>query len=154
MHVIDLLSPGRVSIQPCARSKKRVLEEMAELLCRDHSGLEPRRVFRSLVERERLGSTGFGHGVALPHGRMAGCETVAGALLRLREPVEFEAADGKPVDLIFGLIVPEACEERHLEMLAQLAQLFGEEENRQALREREDAAGVLDWLQRWQCDTA
>lgn len=150
MHVIDLLTPDRIAVDAVARSKKRALELASELLCREQPELKPREVFSSLCGRERLGSTGFGHGVALPHGRMEGSRAVSGALLRLREPVDFEALDRAGVDLIFAMVVPADCEDRHLELLSQLAALFQDESRRRELRKAADAFEILRLLEGWQ----
>jgi PTS system nitrogen regulatory IIA component len=129
-----ILEPGSVSIADPASSKKRVLEQAARLLAgnRDEPGAE--QVFERLLERERLGSTGLAGGVALPHARMPGMNQSCGAFLRLAEPVDFDALDGQPVDLVFALLVPEDANEQHLQLLAELATMFNVEELRNRLR--------------------
>lgn len=154
MHVIDLLTLERVAVGAAARSKKRALELASELLCREQAELKARIVFRSLCARERLGSTGFGHGVALPHGRLDGIRGASGAFVHLREPVDFEAVDRQPVDLVFALVVPTDCEVRHLELLGQLADLFNDPGRCRALRSATDAYEVLKLLEGWQTSLA
>jgi PTS system nitrogen regulatory IIA component len=129
-----ILEPGSVSIADPASSKKRVLEQAARLLAgnRDEPGAE--QIFERLLERERLGSTGLAGGVALPHARMPGMNQSCGAFLRLAEPVDFDALDGQPVDLVFALLVPEDANEQHLQLLAELATMFNAEELRNRLR--------------------
>lgn len=154
MHVIDLLNPERIAVDTAARSKKRALEIASGLLARGQPELQERSVFSSLCAREKLGSTGFGHGVALPHGRLEAHDAVSGAFLRLREPIDFDAADGEAVDLLFALVVPSHCEARHLQLLAQLAELFNDPGRREALRGASDALEVLQLLENWQTEHA
>ena len=150
MQLIDLLSPERVSVDAVARSKKRSLELASELLAANQPELTARGVFACLCARERLGSTGFGNGVALPHGRQDTGDTVSAAFLRLREPVDFDAADHQRVDLIFALIVPSHCEERHLELLSQMAEILSSDQRRSALRAAAGPQEVLQLLSQWQ----
>lgn len=154
MHVIDLLAPERIAVRAAARSKKRALELASELLTEGHPELNARNVFSCLVSRERLGSTGFGGGVALPHGRLEHSDTVSGAFLHLNEPVDFDAIDRQGVDLLFALVVPSHCEERHLALLAQLAELFNDPDRRQAMRAAHSPREVLQLLQAWQTQQA
>src|SRR5690606_19491232 len=107
MHLIDLLAPSRVRVGVSVTSKKRLLETLARLLADGQDEVFERQIFDSLCGREKLGSTGLGLGIAIPHGRTSGLGTAIGAVLRLAEPVDFGAADGQPVDLLFALAVPE-----------------------------------------------
>ena len=129
-----ILQPGGISVADPASSKKRVLEQAARLLegNLEEPGAEP--IFERLLERERLGSTGLAGGVALPHARMPGIDACRGAFLSLAEPVEFDALDGQPVDLVFALLVPEDANEEHLQLLAELASMFNEADLRDQLR--------------------
>lgn len=140
-----ILHPSSISVADPASSKKRVLEQAAQLLV--PAGGEPaaEQIFERLLERERLGSTGLAGGVALPHARMPGIDTSQGAFLRLDEAVEFDALDGQPVDLVFALLVPENATEEHLQLLGQLATMFNEPELRERLRsaEAEQAFTIL-----------
>lgn len=143
MHPAEMLSLERVSVANTATSKKRALEEAANLLTSDTTD-EPtsEQVFERLLERERLGSTGLAGGVALPHARIPGVEQPRGAFISLATPIEFDALDGKPVDLIFAMFVPEKATEEHLQLLAQLARLFADPILCQRLREATDPAAV------------
>ncbi len=116
-----------------AQSRKRAIEIAADLLADQHDDLTARTLFDELMNRERLGSTALGDGVAIPHCR-TGCERIHAAFLRLQEPVDYDAPDGAPVDLLFVLVVPPEESSAHLEVLASLARLFQDPENRRALR--------------------
>lgn len=118
-----------------AQSRKRAIEIASDLLADQHADLTARTLFDELMGRERLGSTALGEGVAIPHCRTE-CERIHGALLRLSTPIDYDAPDGQPVDLLFVLVVPPDESSAHLEVLAALARLFQEPENRRTLRER------------------
>jgi PTS system nitrogen regulatory IIA component len=137
-----LLVERRVLGGASISSKKRLLETLAELLVSAQPGLSRDAVFDRLLERERLGSTGLGHGVALPHARVTEVTDAIGAFIQIREPVDFDAIDDQPVDLAFALLVPEAANEAHLQLLSDLATLFSEESLRVRLR-RASTPGVL-----------
>lgn len=141
-----ILHAAGISVADPASSKKRVLERAARLLAGGGSEPDTEQIFERLLERERLGSTGLAGGVALPHARMPGIEQSRGAFLRLAEPVDFDALDGQPVDLVFALLVPEEATEEHLRLLARLAALFNDETLRERLRvaEAEDALTLLN----------
>ena len=124
MNIVELISPERANRCTEIGSKKRVLEHVSELLARDTPRLVWDEIFDSLVSREKLGSTGLGKGVALPHGRMALLDKPVCAFLKLDNPVDFDAADGQPVDLVFALLVPEDSTEEHLQVLSMIAELF------------------------------
>ena len=127
MHLIDLLVPARVRAGTSATSKKRLLDLAAATLALPEADPElERQIFDSLCARERLGSTGLGHGVAIPHGRLAGISTPVGAFLQLAAPLPFDASDGVPVDLLFALVVPEHFNQQHLLLLSQLAEMFSD----------------------------
>jgi len=130
-------------------SKKRLLEVLGELLATDAPELDPDAVFERLLERERLGSTGLGHGIALPHARMKEVDEAVGAFIQLRQGVDFDAIDDKPVDLSFGLLVPESANEMHLQLLSQLATMFSDAKLRQSLRAAESAEEILRILEGW-----
>lgn len=150
MLITDLLTPERVRTGVRARSKKRLLEMVAASLSGEPQAADERSVYSSLCARERIGSTGLGHGVAIPHGRIAGVEEASGVMIRLADPIDFDAPDGQPVDLIFALLVPDHHEDEHLRLLGQLAETFSKPENRQRLREAEDNLGILELLESWQ----
>lgn len=131
----ELLVPARARCQADITSKKRALELLSELIAADHEEITPRDVLNCLVSREKLGSTGLGHGVAIPHGRLPQVTSALGAALTLQSGVDFDAPDGEPVDLVVGLIVPEESTDEHLHILANLAQAFSDPESVRAVRE-------------------
>jgi PTS system nitrogen regulatory IIA component len=143
MFPANFISAERISTANPAGSKKRILEELAGLLATASEELNQGTVFDKLLERERLGSTGLGHGIALPHARVAGVTQARGAFLQLQSGADFDAMDGQPVDLVFGLLVPEAATEEHLQLLAKLATLFSDEAFCQRLRKAGDSAALL-----------
>jgi PTS system nitrogen regulatory IIA component len=146
MLISDLLSPERVRCDLQSSSKKRLLEVISEELARDTSEFSKREIFESLCARERLGSTGLGNGVAIPHGRVKGSQHVQASFIRLKKPVPFDAVDGQPVDLLFCLAVPEDCGEDHLKLLAQVAELFSDPDILQQLREADSSGHLLQLL--------
>jgi nitrogen PTS system EIIA component len=128
MNIADIISPERVQFQAGINSKKRALEEISRLLASGAPALAGEDILGSLSSREKLGSTGLGGGVAIPHGRVRGIDNSVGAFLRIGgEGVDYEAADNHRVDLVFGLLVPQNCNEEHLKILAQLAEMFLDE---------------------------
>lgn len=127
MKLSEILGPERVVSGVSVTSKKKALEELSGLLAMGSATVAATEVFASLTAREKLGSTGLGHGVAIPHGRLAAAETGIGAFIRLKNPVDYEAHDGHAVDLIFGLIVPQAATDLHLKHLAAIAEMFSDE---------------------------
>lgn len=144
-----LLSPTNVLLDLQASSKKRLFEQAA-LLFENHQGMERARVFDALFARERLGSTGLGEGVAIPHGRIKGLREAAAALVRCAEPIAFDAPDGRPVRLLVFLLVPENATEEHLELLSELAELMSDRAVRDSLLEASDPAAVHDILAHWE----
>lgn len=150
MHLIDLLTPARVLAGVSVTSKKRLLELLSGLLA-EGAGVEvERRVFDSLCGREKLGSTGLGHGVAIPHGRTGALPGAVGAFIKLSEPIDFNAIDDKPVDLIFALAVPEHFNNQHLLLLSQLAEMFSDAGFSARLRAAKDNASLFALLADWQ----
>lgn len=141
----QILSPENVVLDIPVTSKKRALEQMS-LLFENHEGLERASVFDSLFARERLGSTGLGHGVAVPHGRVKHIDTPCAAFARLAQPVAFDSPDGQPVDLILVLIVPEAATQQHLDILAEVAQRLSEPTILEQLRREPDAIRIYEML--------
>src|SRR2546430_3777701 len=130
--VANLLRADHIVLDLQVSSKKRLFEQ-AGLLFENHHGLARSLVFDSLFARERLGSTGLGQGVAIPHGRIKGLKEALGAFLRLSQPVPFDAPDGNPVSLVFVLLVPEKATEKHLHILSELAQMFSDKALREAM---------------------
>lgn len=147
MPVVDLISPDKVAHGVKASSKKRALEILSRLLASSSApGLVDTEIFESLIMRERLGSTGIGHGVAIPHGRLKGVKDALGAFVQLEKGVDFDVIDNQPVDLMFALLVPVESTDEHLQLLAQLAEMFSDESLRQRLREAgspEEVYGLL-----------
>ncbi len=134
MKLSEILSPDCIRLDADATSKKRVLEFASQLLAGTNESLSPRDVFDCLIAREKLGSTGLGHGVAIPHGRLAGFDKTIGVFLRTQKGVDFDAPDKEPVDLVFALLVPEESTEEHLQVLASIASYFSSGRSRDALR--------------------
>ncbi len=148
MELIDILSPLRVAQNDTVTSKKRALELVSQLLGQDEV-LTAQEVFESLVARERLGTTALGHGVALPHGRLKQSNVTLGAFVQLTNGIDFDAADRNPVDLLFAIVVPESCNEEHLKLLAQIAELFSDADMRKKLREARNADELYALLTQW-----
>lgn len=150
-HIASLLVADNVVASLDASSKKRVFEQVG-LLFENHQGIARSVVYDALFAREKLGSTALGLGVAIPHGRIKGLKQAVGAFVRLAAPVQFDAPDGKPVDLIFVLLVPEAANEQHLQLLSELAQMFSERAYREKLAAAPDATALHALFAAWQAD--
>jgi PTS system nitrogen regulatory IIA component len=130
--ILGILERSCTKVGVPASSRKALLQYASDLLAEEYD-LPARQLFDELMNRERLGSTGLGDGVAIPHCRIA-CEKIHAACLTLAEPVDYDAIDGEPVDLIFILLVPPEEHSAHLELLSDLARLYGSDENRTTLR--------------------
>jgi PTS system nitrogen regulatory IIA component len=144
LTIDTILAPELTLCRVPASSKKRVLEFIAEQIHEQDESLNDVQIFNNLISRERLGSTGIGQGIAIPHCRLEGLDRVIGVLLTLEESVEFDAIDNQPVDLVFALIVPKEATSEHLELLSQLAEKFNERSFCNALRECEDARTLYE----------
>lgn len=131
-----------------ASSKKRAFEQVG-LLFENNHGIARATVYDALFDREKLGSTGLGQGIAIPHGRIKGLKEARGAFLRLSTPVAYEAPDGQPVNLMFVLLVPEAATEKHLQLLSELAQMFSDKVFREALLAAPDSTILHGYFQQW-----
>lgn len=143
MSLIPALLPEtHVLLNVEVTSKKRLFEQIG-LLFENSRGISRNIIFDSLFAREKLGSTGLGQGIAIPHGRIKGLKEAMGAFLRLDQPLPFDAPDGRPVSLVFVLLVPEQATEQHLQILSELAQRFSEREVRETLAMAPDVAAVL-----------
>ena len=151
--VAGLLDPSHVLVDLSASSKKRLFEQ-AGLLFENHDGIARALVFESLFAREKLGSTGLGQGVAIPHGRIKGLKEALGALIRLAQPIAFDSPDGAPVTLVFVLLVPEKATEKHLQILSELAQMFSDRSLRESMGTAPDAAALFQLFATWQPDAA
>lgn len=126
MELEEILTPERCHCRISGVSKKRVLTIISELLAEQSSNLEATSIFNALMAREQLGSTGLGGGIAIPHCRVPLCREIVGMLITLEEPIDFDAVDHKPVDILFVLIVPEEETEEHVKTLAAIAELFSD----------------------------
>ena len=141
-----LLSTNRIRFNVSAPSKKRMLEELAGLFSHNRSDLHRDTVFQVLNERERLGSTGIGDGIALPHGRLNGLTKPLAAVIRLRQALDFDSVDDGPIRLIVGLLVPANATEQHLNILASLAETFSNRAQREAILSARDAQTLFTLL--------
>lgn len=146
MKLTEILSADRVVSGMAVTSKKKALEELSNLLASGAANLGSVEVFTSLIGREKLGSTGLGHGVAIPHGRVGGVERSVGAFMRLKNPVDYDAHDGNPVDLVFGLLVPQNATDAHLKHLAAVAEMFSDDAFCVKLRAAADNASLYSLL--------
>lgn len=146
----EILNPSDVLVNVPGVSKKRVLETIAKLVAQALPSLDYADVFECLVERERLGSTGFGHGIAIPHCRLPNLTQAFSVVLRLDKAVDFDAVDNLPVDLLIVLVVPENANDEHLQLLRQIASMLNQDVVREKMRAAPDAAAlyhiVLDSL--------
>jgi len=148
-QIAELLPAGNILLDLDAGSKARLFDAIGALFETNH-GLSRRTVIDSLLAREKLGSTGLGQGIAIPHGRIRGLAQARGAFVRLNAPIPFDAPDGKPVALVFVLLVPEKATEQHLQLLSELAQMFSEARFRESLAAAVDIAGVHGAFERWE----
>lgn len=145
ISITDLLDPERIDLDCSIPSKKRLMEHVATMLTRS-TDIDQQAVFRVLIERERLGSTGIGNGVALPHGRLEDIDEAMLALATLHDPLDYQAPDQQQVQIVVGLLVPENANEFHLQLLAKLAELLNEARLRERLLRTSDRNEVLQVL--------
>jgi PTS system nitrogen regulatory IIA component len=141
MLLSDFISPDSVVASLKAKSKKQLLQDLSVRAAR-LTGLSERDIFDVLLQRERLGSTGLGHGIAIPHGKVQGLKRIVGIFARLAEPVDFDAVDGDPVDIVFLLLAPEGAGADHLKALARISRLLREGSAVEKLRASKDAAAL------------
>lgn len=149
MKLANLISADRVACDVDTVSKKRSLEYLSHLISDDSPELNPNDVFESLVARERLGSTGLGKGIAIPHGRLKSGDKTVAAFIQLAQGVDFDAPDGQPVDLLCALLVPPECSDEHLEVLALLSEMFSSEKLRDSLRGAHNPEVIYELLANW-----
>jgi nitrogen PTS system EIIA component len=147
-RISNLLLPSCILLNFSATSKKRLFEHVGLLFENTHN-VERGKVFDSLFARERLGSTGLGSGVAVPHGRLKGLKNAVAAVVQLETPIAFDAADGQPVSLLVFLLVPENATEEHLEILSEVAELLSDDGIRQTLLSSTDANLLHKVLATW-----
>ena len=151
-RLASILPPDHVVAHVEVTSKKRAFEE-AGLLFENLHGLSRALVTDSLFSRERLGSTGLGHGVAIPHGRIKGLKAPMAAVLQLEQPIGFDAPDERPVGLLIFLLVPEAATQKHLEILSEIAELLSDSALREQLTTAPNAAQLHGLIAAWQSAT-
>jgi PTS system nitrogen regulatory IIA component len=149
MNLVSRLLPlNHVVLGLDAGSKKRLFEQVG-LLFENTRQIPRARVFDSLFDREKLGSTGLGYGVAIPHGRVKTIREPVCAFVRTAAPIAFESPDGAPVSLVFAMLVPEHATEAHLELLSELAQMFSDPQLREALATTEDVQAAHRLITEW-----
>ena len=141
MNLSDLLKPDAIVPSVHAQAKKQVLLEVAAKAAKQ-TGLPEREIFDTILQRERLGSTGVGNGIAIPHGKLAGVKRITGVFARLETPVDFEALDDEPVDLVFLLLAPEGAGADHLKALSRIARVLRDGETVAKVRGTSDAAAI------------
>ena len=143
MQLAQFLTPERTFCNALSTSKKRLLEDMAQFISDDVPALNANEIYSQLLNRERLGSTGIGDGVAIPHCRVSNCSGIVGALITLKTPIDFEAMDDGPVDIVFALIAPEEGHDEHLKALAAIAERLNNPDFRDQLRAAEDRESLF-----------
>lgn len=147
MPINDLIHPDRVIYNLAVHSKKHAIQELASLAAK-HTGVPEREVFDTLLQRERLGSTGVGNGIAIPHGKLVGLSDISGLFAKLEEPIGFDALDDAPVDLVFTLLAPEDAGADHLKALAKIARVLRTPGMADQLREAGSAAELYALMTR------
>lgn len=133
-----ILTPERTLCNASGSSKKRVLESISDFINDTIPDIDGEQLFEHLIAREKLGSTGIGKGIAIPHCRCSNITETFGCLVKLNEAIDFDSIDNLPVDILFVLMVPEDAQDQHLQVLAQLAELFNQTEFRNGLRKSQD----------------
>lgn len=146
MQISEILSPDRIRFDTNGTSKKAALETLSSMIAGDNPDLTQFEVFESLLTRERLGSTGLGHGVAIPHGRTRHDNKTLGAFIRMQTPVEYDAVDKQPVDILFALLVPQESTDEHLQILSRLAEKFSDTELLGKLRTEQSTDAIYELL--------
>ena len=150
MQLSEIINVNRIRNDIDVKSKKRALEELSNLIVQDQNQLDASDIFDSLISRERLGATGVGYGIAIPHGRIKNCQKIIGAFIQLNNGVDFNTIDNQPVDIMFALIVPEESTDEHLQVLALLASMFNDENFRQKLHQSKSNEETYQLLTQWQ----
>ncbi len=146
MTLESILPPERTLYGVTGGSKKRLLEFFSTFIAQNTPSLDSQEVFSRLIGRERLGSTGIGNGVAIPHARSPHCKVPVAGFMRLEDAIDFDAIDGDPVDLVFVLLVPEEADDAHLSLLAEVAGIMNQSSIRQQLRQVETQAALHEAL--------
>ena len=150
MEISKLVSSDSVVCNADIGSKKRALEFLAELLAKESPTADAFDIFQHLTEREKLGSTSLGHGVAIPHARTSSSDEAIGAFIKLEHGIDFDSPDNEPTDLLFALMVPEHYTDEHLEILADLASRFSDERLCHNLRSSGTSEELYERLTGWQ----
>ncbi|GAB4146241.1 MAG: PTS IIA-like nitrogen regulatory protein PtsN [Sphingomonadales bacterium] len=153
MDMDSLISPRAVLAELKASSKKQALQLMSAVAAQ-HTGLDERTVFHTVLEREKLGTTGVGQGVAIPHGKLAGIDKITGVFAHLAKPVDFDAVDQQPVDLIFLLLAPENAGADHLKALARISRLLRDKSICEKMRGTKDSDALYALLTATQAHAA
>lgn len=135
MEIKDILTPGCTVCAVQGTSKKRILETISDLASKQHEGLELDAVLTSLLCREKMGSTGIGNGIAIPHGRLAGIDKVIAVLITSDKAVSYDAIDNQPVDIFFAILVPEDQAQGHLQTLATIAKKLSDKDTLKKIRQ-------------------
>lgn len=146
MNVANILRPESVQCESEVRSKKHALELLSEVLGNRHDDLNAADILAEFTKREQLGSTGLGHSIAMPHARLNGIDESIGAFLKLEAGVDFDSSDGEPVDLLFGVLVPENCSDDQIREMKELIQQLRDSTLQQQLRETTNPAELYDLL--------
>ncbi|MDM8545457.1 PTS sugar transporter subunit IIA [Candidatus Venteria ishoeyi] len=158
MQISSILTPGRMAHCPQVGSKRRIFEKLADLLAQDQPLLEQEEIYNRLLERERLGSTGLGKGIAIPHARISELTHTSGAFIQLQQGVDFNALDEEPVDIVFALLVPDLTEAEqagHLQTLANLVAMLSDQRLCQQLRKPElELSEKYRLMEQWHKSTA
>jgi nitrogen PTS system EIIA component len=145
MDLGDLLKPEDIFPALRTSSKRQLLQDLSER-AEMRTGIPARQIFDTLLQRERLGSTGVGRGIAIPHGKLPGLKRITGLFARLEKPIEFEALDDEPVDIVFLLLAPEGSGADHLKALARIARVMREPSTVEKLRDTHEAAAIYSLL--------
>ncbi len=145
MELNDIISPDSILANLKPNSKKQLLQELADVGAA-RIGMEPPAVFETLLERERLGSTGVGNGVAIPHGKIAGIKKIVGVFAQLSKPVEFDAMDDQSVDIVFMLLAPEGSGADHLKALSKIARVLRDQSVLTSIRNTTDSEVIYSLL--------
>jgi PTS system nitrogen regulatory IIA component len=153
MKLTELISKDSVVCNADVGSKKRALELLAELLAKASATADAFDIFQHLTEREKLGSTSLGHGVAIPHARTSSSDDAIGAFIKIENGIDFDSPDNKPTDLLFALMVPEHFTDEHLEILSSLASCFSDEALCHNLRSTGTSQELFDRLTGWQVNS-
>ena len=149
LDLSTILTPGRVTCRVQGGSKKRLFETIARTISEDQVSLPYNLVLSSLIAREKLGCTGLGQGIAIPHCRVENCTHALGTLVTLEEAIDYDAPDSKPVDILFVLLVPQEAQQQHLDILAGLAGLFNDPAFCEQVRGTRDSASLYAAVTNW-----